>query len=153
MERQSKPRSYNTSLTLLLTGAGIVALSIWAEPLKLDFTPGFGVMQIVGLLIGITLMTAAGYIYFAYRRPPSQKRSLLADVGIRLGLTGLLACYVAGLADMVGVGTHQASSFQRPFLGPLQQIGLVIGLLGVAGGLLLCWLGGRAQAQEDPEQG
>ncbi len=127
-------------------------MSIWAEPLGLDITPGFGLMQIVGLLIGITLMTAAGYIFTASRRPAGRQRSLLADIGIRLGLTGLLACYVAGLADMVGVGTHHASSFERPFLGPLQLIGIVIGMLGVLGGLLLCWLGARSQVQDESEE-
>jgi hypothetical protein len=109
-------------------------------------------MQIVGLLIGITLMTAAGYISAASRRPVGQQRSLLADIGIRLGLTGLLACYVAGLADMVGVGTHQGSSFERPFLGPLQVLGIAIGMLGVLVGLLFCWLGARSQAMVETEE-
>ena len=152
MERPSKSGARNTSLTLLLVGAGVAVLSIWAEPLRLDFTPGFGVMQIIGLLIGITLMAVAGYISLVYKWPPKQERPLVSDIGVRLGLTGLLTCYVAGLADMVGVGTHQASSYERPFLGPLQQIGLAIGLLGVGCGLLLCWFGGRVQLHKEPQE-
>ena len=65
MESRSKPQSRNLVLTLLLTGFGIGVLSIWAEPLGLDITPGFGLMQIVGLLITATLLCAAGIIAIA----------------------------------------------------------------------------------------
>ena len=150
---ESKNMTPRVSLTLLLTGIGFVCLSIWAEPLKLDFTPGFGLMQIIGILLGITLVAAAGYLFTAYRRDSSQEISLLSDIGMRLGLTGLLACYVAGLADMVGVGTHRGSLYERPFLGPLQLAGLVMGSLIVGGGLLLYWLGSsrKGQGGKEPE--
>ena len=148
---ESKSMIPRVSLTLLLTGIGFVGLSIWAEPLKLDFTPGFGLMQIVGILLGVTLVAVAGYLFLAFRRDSSQEISLLSDIGLRLGLTGLLTCYVAGLADMVGVGTHRGALYERPFLGPLQLAGLVVGLSIVGAGLLLYWLGSSSKDQEGTE--
>jgi hypothetical protein len=149
MDRRSSLRSVipRVSLALLLVGILAGALALLAESLRLDFTPGFGLVQILGSLLGITLVAAAGFLFPAYRRPAGQEPSLLNEIGVRLGLTGLLACYVAGLADMVGVGTHRNPDFERPFLGPLQLTGLVIG----ATGLILYWLGCRMESREGEE--
>jgi hypothetical protein len=137
--RQS--RSSQVRIGFLLVGLVLIAIAVWAEPLGLDITPGFGVFQVISSLLGITAMTAAGYLFLARSHGRRKERSLLADVGIRLGLTGLLACYVAGLADMLGVGTHQGARFERPFFGPLQIAGLAIGLLLVLLGMALFWFG------------
>ena len=127
-----------------------MVISVWADALGLDLTPGFGLMQTLGLLVGITMITGAGFALVVRCRPPGRKGSLLADVGVRMGLTGLLACYVAGLADMVGVGTHRGLGFERPFLGPLQLGGFAIGLLILGVGLMMYWLGNRAETS-DPD--
>ena len=153
MDRRSSLRAMvpRTSLVLLLVGILAGALALLAESLRLDFTPGFGLVQILGILFGITLVAAAGFLFPAYRRPAGQEPSLLNEIGVRMGLTGLLACYVAGLADLVGVGTHRNPDFERPFLGPLQLIGLVIGLGIVVTGLILYWLGCRMESREGEE--
>jgi ABC-type Na+ efflux pump permease subunit len=153
MNRRSSLRSVipRVSLALLLVGILAGALALLAESLRLDFTPGFGLVQVLGTLLAITLVAAAGFLFPAYRRPAGREPSLLNEIGVRLGLTGLLACYVAGLADMVGVGTHRNPDFERPFLGPLQLTGLVIGLGIVATGLILYWLGCRMESREGEE--
>lgn len=143
----SKPLASRVSLTLVLSGIALVALSIWAEFLRLDFTPGFGLVQIIGLLLGVTLSAAGGYLFLSHQRSPGQEISLLSDIGFRLGLTGLLVCYIGGLADMIGIGTHVSARYERPFLGPLQSVGLVIGLLTIGTGLVLNWIGNRAKSE------
>jgi hypothetical protein len=89
------------------------------------------------LLLGITYMTLAAFIYFHGRRPPNSPRSLQADVGIRLAATGLVFLYVSGLSDLFGIGTHSQPEFERPFVGPLQLGGIGIGLLSILIGLYL----------------
>ena len=132
-----------TCLGLALFGLLAVGLALAADAMGFDTTPGFGLVQILSLLGGITSLTISAYLFLNRRRVRGSEIPLLADVGIRLSMSGLLACYVSGLADLVGVGTHRGAEFQRPFLGPLQLIGLLIGLLFVALGLLLFWLGNR----------
>ena len=58
-------------------------------------------------------------------------------IGIRLAATGLVFVYVTGLSDLIGIGTHIEPSFERPFVGPLQLGGLVLGVLSIIIGLLL----------------
>jgi len=129
------------SLILGLWGLGFVLLSAGADVFGLDITPGIGLMQTLGVLLGLTMLAGAGFSFLSQLRPPGKKIPLLSDIGIRMALTGLLACYVSGLADMVGVGTHQAAQFERPFLGPLQLIGFGLGLLVVLSGLGLYGVG------------
>jgi hypothetical protein len=134
-------RSSELQIALFLLGLVLIAVSIWADVLGIDITPGFGVFQVLGSLFGITFLTTAGYLFLADSADTKRERALLADVGIRMGLTGLLTCYVAGLADLLGVGTHQGVRFERPFFGPLQIGGLLLGLLLVLVGLVLFWFG------------
>ncbi len=144
-----KRSSLKTRLGIAVAGLLFIGIAAGADRLGLDYTPGFGLFQTLGLLLGITLVALAAFMMAARREPAGAKLSLTSDVGVRLGLTGLLTCYVAGLADMLGVGTHRGAAFERPFLGPLQLTGLLLGLLVVAAGLLLFWLGFRPPVREE----
>lgn len=124
-------------LTLAILGAVFVIVAVAVELFGLDLTPGFGVLQTLAFLIGITSLTLAAYLWMAARRPADAPRSLQADIGVRLSLTGLVFCYVAGFADLIRIGTHVQPEFDRPFIGPLQLGGLVLGLLILISGILL----------------
>ncbi|MCA9970782.1 MAG: hypothetical protein KC425_11235, partial [Anaerolineales bacterium] len=70
--------------------------------------------------------------------PQPAPRSLQADIGVRLAMTGLVFCYVSGLSDLIGIGTHVvANEFERPFVGPLQLGGIALGLLSIIAGMVL----------------
>jgi len=125
------------SLVLFVLGFVSIALSLGAELLGLNLTPGFGMVQMFQLLLGLTLLTVAGYLRIHSLRPRDAPRSLQADIGIRLGATGLVFAYVSGLADLVGIGTHVQPGFERPFVGPLQLGGFILGVLMITAGLLL----------------
>jgi hypothetical protein len=125
------------SLILFAIGTLLSALSLSAEILGLDLTPGFGIVQMTQLLVGLTFLTAAGFFHIYNMRAPNAPRSLQADVGIRLALTGLVFAYVSGLSDLIGIGTHLQPAFARPYVGPLQLGGLVLGVLSVTIGMLL----------------
>jgi len=124
-------------LSLVILGFILVILAMAADYLRLDLTPGFGIIQMVSLLAGLTSLTLAAYLYLYSIRPKDAPNSLQADIGTRLGATGLVFTYVTGFSDLIGIGTHVNPSFQRPFVGPLQLGGFVLGILMIAAGLIL----------------
>ncbi|MBP8948468.1 MAG: hypothetical protein KBG73_06465 [Candidatus Promineofilum sp.] len=121
------------SIVGLLLTIGAVATELFG----LDLTPGFGVLQTLAFLMGLTALTIAVYLFMAAARPPDAPRSLQADIGVRLSLTGLVFCYVTGFADLIRIGTHVQPEFDRPFIGPLQLGGFVVGLLILLAGIVL----------------
>jgi hypothetical protein len=138
MSREKVTRVRRVILWLLFViGAILLVLSLAADSLGLNLTPGFGVIQMAPLLLGITCFTLAAFIYLHSRRPFNSPRSLQADVGIRLAATGLIFLYVSGLSDLIGIGTHHQPDFERPFVGPLQLGGMGLGVLSILIGLYL----------------
>ncbi|MCB8944795.1 MAG: hypothetical protein H6658_13685 [Ardenticatenaceae bacterium] len=123
----------------LLLGVGVImlVLSLAADSLGLNLTPGFGIVQMVPLLLGISCFTLVAFVYVHEGRPPHSPRSLQADIAVRLAATGLVFLYVSGLSDLIGIGTHSQPNFERPFVGPLQLGGMGLGLLSILIGLYL----------------
>jgi len=121
---------------LIALGIILITIAFTADLIGLDLTPGFGVLQTATLLAGVTLLTIAIYLHLLERRPAGSY-SLQADIGVRLSMTGLVLCYVSGFADLIGIGTHVGADFPRPFIGPLQFGGLVLGLLALVAGIIL----------------
>ena len=122
-------------LGLLAIGILLVISAAVAE--LLGPTPGFGALQTLVFLLGITALTIAIYMYLRSLRPPDMPSSLQADIGMRLSATGLVLAYVSGFADLIRIGTHYGPEFDRPFIGPLQLGGLVLGLVVLVAGMLL----------------
>jgi hypothetical protein len=110
-------------------------VALGAELLGLDITPGFGVVQMIQLLIGMTLLTVAAFLQIWRTRRRGAPRSLQADIAVRLAAMGLVFAYVAGLSDLIGIGTHVDPSFERPFVGPLQLGGIGLGVLSMVAGI------------------
>lgn len=137
--------------TLIVLGIVLVIGALVADPIGLDLTPGFGVLQTLALLMGITLLTIAIYLYLLEVRPLGSPRSLQADIGIRLSLTGLVLSYVTGFADLIRIGTHVQPEFERPFIGPLQFGGLALGLLVLVAGMILYYTSRGARATSSLE--
>ena len=122
---------------LSLLGVTLIIVAAAVELLGLDLTPGFGVLQTLAFLVGVTALTIAVYLWMNASRPADTPRSLQADIGLRLSLTGLVFCYVAGFADLIRIGTHVQPDFDRPYIGPLQVLGLLFGLLVLVSGMVL----------------
>jgi hypothetical protein len=122
---------------LSIVGLLLVLGSLLAESLGLGSTPSFGALQMMALLGGATILTLAFYLYLDSLRPDGTPRSLQADVGVRLSATGLVLAYTAGFADLFSIGTHIQPEFVRPYVGPLQVAGLVLGFMAVVAGMIL----------------
>ncbi len=125
------------SVIFFILGLITCGLALGAELLGLDLTPGFGMVQMLQLLVGLTFLTAAGYIRVHSMRAIGAPRSLQADIGVRMGATGLVFAYTLGWADLIGIGTHVNPDFERPFVGPLQLGGLILGVGMITAGIIL----------------
>lgn len=123
-------------LTTGVLGLIFIAISFAAGAIGFDITPGFGLIQMTQLLAGISLLTLCGFVQINHIRG-HEPRSLQADIGIRLGATGLVFAYISGLSDLVGIGTHVSPTFERPFVGPFQLTGLGISAAIIALGMIL----------------
>ncbi len=141
-----------SSIILFVLGIGLGAVALSAELLGLDLTPGFGMVQMLQLLIGLTCLALAGYLRIHSLRPVAAPRSLQADIGVRLGATGLVFAYTTGWADLIGIGTHVTPSFDRPFVGPLQLGGLLLGVLMIMAGLILYYTSRGSRASSSLER-
>jgi hypothetical protein len=138
MNKEQRASLWNfTVLVLFFIGNVLTIVSLAAELLGLDLTPGFGMVQMFQLLVGLTFLSLAGFLHIYSLRDPDTPRSLQADIGIRLAATGLVFAYIAGLADLMGIGTHVDPQFERPFVGPLQLGGLVLGIISITTGMIL----------------
>lgn len=138
METKQRTLGWNIIVLLLfLIGNVLTVVSLAAEILGLDLTPGFGMVQMFQLLLGLSFLTLAGFLHLYSLRPRGAPRSLQADIGIRLAATGLVFAYVSGLADLLGIGTHPHPDYPRPFVGPLQLGGLVLGIVSITAGIML----------------
>ncbi len=147
MNNGKTTRVTNTVLSLLVFfGVFLCFISLAAVLLGLDRTPGFGMIQMFELLVGITFLTLAAFIYLS-KTYQSDVRSLQADIGIRLAATGLVFAYVAGLADLLGIGTHPHPDYGRPFVGWLQLLGLGLGIISILAGLLLYYTSRRVREE------
>jgi uncharacterized membrane protein len=126
---------------LLVLGTVLVLLALAAERLGVGLTPGFGIVQMAQLLVGLTCLTLGGFMMIRALRPDQAmgegSRSLQADIGVRLAATGLVFAYITGMADLIGIGTHVTPRFERPFVGPFQLGGILLGVLIILVGLLL----------------
>jgi hypothetical protein len=60
----------------------------------------------------------------------------MRDIGVRLGMTGLVLAAAATMADLLGFGSHITSS-SGPFFGWLQAIGMLAGFLLSALGVFI----------------
>jgi hypothetical protein len=132
----SRIRKFVT-IFLAILGVLLISLAIIADYARLDLTPGFGMVQMFATLSGLTFLTLAAFLYLHSLRPKDAPRSLQADIGIRLGATGLIFTYVTGMSDLIGIGTHVDPLFDRPFVGPFQLGGILIGVMMIVAGLIL----------------
>jgi hypothetical protein len=137
-EKNNKTINLRRNVTLGLFGIGLILiiLSLGAEFFGLDITPGFGMVQMFQLLVGLTALTLSLFLYVKALRQDTP-RSLQADIGVRLAATGLVFSYVAGLSDLIRIGTHVEPQFERPYVGPLQLGGLALAILVIIVGLAL----------------
>ncbi|MBL8049720.1 MAG: hypothetical protein JNM46_00730 [Anaerolineales bacterium] len=138
---QTTPRSDDaitprTRVSMAVTWIGLLIFAIGAKPdlFGLDRSPVVGFVQIIVFLIGLALICLGGYVGL-HALWWNLERTIVSDIGSRLVSTGYVFTVFAGLADIVGMGSHPFP--QVPYFGPWQATGVLIGQGIIALGFLL----------------
>lgn len=137
------------SITIGALGVVITLTGLFPGIIGLESVPGIGVLQVLVILFGFSLLFIAAYIFAKQTFYPGQPNTLAQDIGIRLTLTGLLIAAAGGLADVLGFGSHAPTQTTRPLLGRLQAIVFVGGLLIASSGVLIYALLGPSNDNDD----
>lgn len=143
MERYSQ-----TSITIGALGIVLTLIGLFPGIIGLETIEGVGVLQVLVILLGFSLIFVGAYIFVKQMFYPSLSTTLTQDIGVRLTLTGLLIAAAAGLADVLGFGSHGAADNTRPLMGRLQSIGFIGGFLIASLGVGLFALFGPSQPEE-----
>ena len=125
------------SVAIVVFGFTVFLIGMFPVIVNLDLNPGVGILQLVIILLGIGIMTLGGYAYAYETRHKSMPRRLRETIGLRLMATGYVICAVSGLADVLGIGSHNIPAGGLPYFGLWQSIGLISGLILIAIGVLL----------------
>ena len=121
------------SLITVLVGIFTLVLGLRPDLVGADRGLYIGFLQIVMILIGIALLAIGSYSTLNAFWTCTDK-SLPADIGSRLIMTGLVICAFTALADAFGFGTNPPPSV---ILGTLQSQGVMIGMGIIILGLLM----------------
>jgi len=114
-------------LSLIIVFVGLFIFTVGTKPdlFGWDRSPVVGFVQIVVFLIGLAFICLGGYLGIHSLWWGINERTITADIGSRLVSTGFVFSVFAGLADIVGMGSH--SFPQIPYFGPWQAAGVLIG--------------------------
>lgn len=127
---------FRIRLGLGVTILGFIIYLLGAEPglFGLDRSPVVGFVQIATFLVGLGFICLGGYISLMALWNGGQK-SIASDIGLRLVGTGYVITVACGMADIFGFGSNNYPTI--PIFGPYQQIGVMVGEVVIAVGLLL----------------
>jgi len=114
---------------------GYLTFLLGARPslFGLDRSRVIGFVQISVFLIGLGMVTLGSYLTLSAMWP-SGKKTIAAEIGMRLISTGYVISVFTGMADIFGLGSHRLPNV---FFGPLQARGMSIGMATIAVGFLL----------------
>lgn len=119
----------------VVLGGVVLFLGLFPAAVDADTTPGIGIAQILAALGGLSLIVLGAYVVAHALFHRGRPRTLLGDIAIRMGLTGMVLSAAAALADTLGFGAHAGST--GPFLGWLQATGMLVGFGIAALGVLI----------------
>ena len=117
------------SITIGTFGIVVVLIGLFPGIIGLENSEGIGVLQVLVILTGFSILFFAAYVFARQVFYPGQHNTLAQDIGIRLTMTGLVIAGAAGLADVLGFGSHPPTDNTRPLLGYWQAIVFVGGVL------------------------
>lgn len=134
-------------MILMLVGFLIFLIGATPDLFGLDRSPVIGFVQIAVFLFGLAVICLGGYICLnaLWNNHP---KTIMADIGLRLVLTGFVIAVIAGMADIFGFGTQLAP--QIPYYGPWQAMGVLFGEIVIVVGFIFQIPFQRRSASQEP---
>lgn len=120
-------------MTLALLGLIVFAIGLQPDLIGMNRSPAVGFVQVGVWLTGLAVVLLGAYLTVRVVRN-GRATSLRADVGLRLLATGYVVAATASMSDFIGIGAHPMPA---PYFGPVQILGLIVGVLTCLLGLLL----------------
>lgn len=148
---QQDERERYAQLTILVGTLGLILTLIGVFPsiTGVDVQSGVGLLQIIAMLIGLTLLISGALLFVKISFYPFLETNLAQDIAIRLSMTGLLMAAATGLADMLGYGSHFPGDIDNlPHVGEWQAAGMVIGFILASVGVLVFAIMGPVENNE-----
>lgn len=139
------------SITVGTLGVVITLVGLFPGIVGLEAAQGIGVLQVLVILLGFSILFSAAYYFAKQTFYPGQHNTLAQDIGVRLTMTGLLIAAAAGLADVLGFGTHISAEYERPLLGRLQALFFIGGILLASSGVVIFALFGSPQDRDQSD--
>jgi hypothetical protein len=122
-------------LGLIMAVVGYFIFLLGARPglFGLDRSRVIGFVQISVFLVGLAFISLGSYLTLNTMWP-NGKKTIAADIGLRLISTGYVISVFTAMADIFGMGSHPLPDV---FFGPLQARGMELGMITIAVGFLL----------------
>lgn len=136
-------------IALAALGLVLTMMGLFPGITGVDATVGIGVVQVFLILVGYGLIILGGVIYVKFTFYAGVAINLLQQIGLRLGMTGLLFAALSGLADIFGFGSHLRGPGSDIFLGWLQTLGMIASFMISGFGVLLYAVAGRRRIRLD----
>lgn len=108
-------------------------------------TPNVGLVQLMALLTGWSLIAFGALIYAKFTYFPNTLSTLVQQIGSRLALTGIVFAAMCGLADVLGFGSHAGVLAGDVVIGRFQIAGIIGSFLLSSIGVLLYVIGGKPE--------
>ncbi|MDZ4766439.1 MAG: hypothetical protein SGI73_18010 [Chloroflexota bacterium] len=112
---------------------------------------GVGIVQVMAILIGFTLLTLGALIYVKFTFYIGRAANFSQQIGVRLSLTGLVLAAMSGLADFLGFGSHTPGVVE-PVLGVWQAVAILMGFFIASLGVIVYALRGTPPDESPPDQ-
>lgn len=136
-------------IALAALGGVLALMGLFPGITGVEATVGIGVIQVFMVLVGYGLIILGGVIYVKFTFYAGVAITLLQQIGLRLGMTGLLFAALAGLADIFGFGSHIRGPGSDIYLGRLQAFGMIASFMVSALGVMLYAISGRHRMSID----
>ncbi|OGO18228.1 MAG: hypothetical protein A2Z14_15755 [Chloroflexi bacterium RBG_16_48_8] len=122
-------------MSSVLIGLFLFVIGIYPNLIHMDRSPVVGFVQVGVWLFGLAMILFGAYAALHILRN-KLALSLRAEIGERLIATGYVVAAAASLADFIGIGSHEIPDL---IFGPIQIIGLIVGIVTALIGIGLYW--------------